>query len=106
MLDGNLKQLLELRRTLGARIKVSCNTFINGSPHALVVCVDLGTYRPIPRHIARQSPAHRINTECEKLIEHRIHRRQVKMAATQQIPVKCFQMTKIENDSMSLGNGS
>jgi len=56
--------------------------------------------------IGWQSAAHRINTECEKLIEHWIQRSQVEMAAAQQIPIKCFQMAKIENDSMPLGNGT
>ena len=67
---------------------------------AQVICVDLGDNWPVRRRVAGQSTVDRIYSKCKEVIKRLVKRVQTQRGPCQKVPVECFEVSKIKNDSV------
>ncbi len=108
VLDGHMEQQMGRAVLVGA---VLCQSFcrqpgIDRVPHPRHVVLHLVTRRPIGGLIGREPTSYWIDAKGKNLIKLGVERRLPQNPLAQQIPVKCLQMPGVENDAMSLGNGT
>ena len=60
---------------------------------------------PLRCSFAGQLALRRVNSECKQVVQLRGDGVLPQMAFSHKIPVKCFEMTEIENQPMTVGNG-
>src|SRR2546430_8310908 len=70
-----------------------------------VVAFDLFARRPIRRGVRWQSAAHRVNAKRKQVVERPLKRPQPKRALREQVPIKSLDVSNIENNAVSLGDG-
>src|SRR5437660_371130 len=70
------------------------------------ILVNLILRRPIRRLVIWQTAANWIDTKGEETVEFRMEAPQAKDSVAEQIPVKRFEVTYIEDDAMTLGDGT
>src|SRR6185437_4820229 len=106
VLDRDIQQRVE-RRAGGfrgelARRGAQCG--VNRFPQLRVVRLNFRDARPVRRLIARQLSVYWIDSECEQFVECWMCARDSKRVAPQQIPIERFQMSKVKNQPVPLGN--
>jgi hypothetical protein len=81
------------------------NRRIQFIPQSTIIILYFVALGPIARSVARQSTPHGIDAKRKKVIKRSLRRRQPKRALRQQVPVKCFDVSKVKNDPVPLWNG-
>src|SRR5580700_5925574 len=61
---------------------------------------------PVARLIGRQTPIDRIDAKRKELIKLRVERTEAGNVRSQEIPIKCFQVTDIEDNAVPLRDGA
>jgi hypothetical protein len=107
MLDRYVQELARRERELSLPRSIqSIDPFIDRSPCPLHVLPHSSNARPIRGLIGRKTAIHWVNPKCEKTVESRIKRLRVQNSLAEKVPIEGFEMTNVENDAMSLANGT
>lgn len=105
MFDGGIEHLHQLGMAFFRALKGVLDGVIEFFTHAVVIAVNFLRRGPIFGSVGWQSTADGIDSEREKFIEDSMEGAQTESALRKEIPVKGFEVTQVENDAVSLGDG-
>src|SRR6266849_2929839 len=106
MLDRDVQEGFERRpsRRLILRELNSCKRRIELPADSIFVLNDSRDRRPFFRRVRGQAAADRVDPKGEKFVEPRRERIQSRGVFAEEVPIECFQMAQVKNDTMPFRN--
>lgn len=102
--DGGLDHFQELGVPLAGVLQSQFNGGVDFFAEAGIVAIHFAPLGPIEGPIRGQAAANGIDSESEQLIEGRIERAKTKSAASEEVPIKSFDVAEIEDQTVAFGN--
>jgi hypothetical protein len=78
---------------------------IDSFADAQIISFDLRKLRPVGRLVFREAAIHRIDAESKEVIKFLVRSAETQCVTRDQIPIECFEVADIEDDSVPLRNG-